>query len=141
MKKLYLIICLLIVSSVNYGQTRDEKSLDSLITAWQHRDGAQFIELSYSISKMFIQNDTLFYRVMKKNVEAFNSWLVGLQNSVFLIREYNDNVDKELQNAYYSKLLNMMKAKTRLLPGNYQYAALAKKIKYKLKDIKIMFVD
>lgn len=144
-KNLFVFFILLVFYCTGLSQntehhTDKEKILD-LVNKFQNRDGAQFVELSYNLSKMLVLNDSVFFKVMFNNQDTFCSWIEGLQKGTFTVYCYEDNVDKVLKKAMFSKLKELMQMHNNKYIENPKYKYLSKKLRQRLKDISIKFID
>lgn len=141
-KYLLLFIIFTTLGHVN-AQTIDNESekLSDLISQWEHRDGASFISISFELTKIFLKNDSLFLEKMYNKNEVFNTWVDKLQAGVFTAYEAgNDCIEKQLYVAFYEKLKNMMLEKI-TLNNEEKYYTMLRRLKLKLNEISIKFID
>ena len=114
--------------STNWGKTRN-------------RDGEGEIDISYDISKMVIENDSLFFKVMYQHKKDYKEWLDNLDNDVFTIYNAEDNVEKILYTAYYEKLKQLMLNVTKKYKSSNKLYGMVKDLREKLKKTKITVIE
>gem|GEM_PF-5978769 len=97
--------------------------------------------MNYIISKGLVAEDSLFFKTMYTHHEAFTKWLDYLDTGTFTIYNAEDDVDIILYTAMLSKLKELMLEKTEKYLHHPKYKKLAQKVKERLRNISIRFID
>lgn len=137
-------LCLLALLVICFSQVKaqnEKENLVKLIKKYEKKDGSIGFELSIKLAREFIKNDTLFIQEMSHHKNAFEDWLNDLQYETFTVFNAEDRVDELLYKAYYEELKRLMNDKIASLQSNVKYSDFVKRIKKKLDDIKVRFID
>lgn len=135
------IFFLLLVPSI-FAQNAAKLQMETLIQRWDNRDGSQFIEIGFELSKFFVENDSIFLREMSKNKNTFSSWLDKLQFSSFTAYEAGDDkIEHILYTAFYNKLKELMLERAKIWINHSEYQYMVNEIIIKLNSINVRFVE
>ena len=144
MKLIMLIYtCLLIAINCNAQSFSEEPdystySLLALVDGWKSYDGIQFIGLSYYTSLKLVENDSLFFALMKANPTAYHEWLRNLQGGTFLTWQAQNSVEQILEETKLHKLKELMLMAVEKYIDQAEYKDMANEIKTKLHKVIIM---
>jgi len=86
-----------------------ETNIAELMAQWKKRDGAAWAEIGTELSKAFVRSPLSFLRIMKTNESDFVAWLAKMEHHTFTLFEARTDLDGDLYQAYYEKLLQRMK--------------------------------
>jgi hypothetical protein len=124
-----IILLLIFLFSISFNlKAQTCEDIDSVINEYSQAKGLYIFDKAYDLSKMFIKNDSCFFKEMYKNETLFKKWIedFDFQLPVEFFPQ-NDKVDIILNNAYCERLKEMMieKVKKYLVDEKYkQYALL-----------------
>lgn len=135
------LLALLIICFSRVNAQNEKENLGKLIKKYEKSDGSLGAEISFQLAKEFIKNDTLFIQEMSYHKNTFGDWLKNLQYETFTVYNAEDHIDDLLYKAYYEELKKLMNERIANLQNNVKYGDIVKRIKKKLDEIKVRFID
>jgi hypothetical protein len=118
-----------------------DSTLASLISRWDKRDGAVFLDLGPMLADQCVLRDTAFFAAMQEHPSSFKEWLDELQSSTFTIFWFRDSSDLEVRRRRLIELKEGLLSTARRFSRSSDFGAMADTLNTVVRKLEIRTIE